>query len=1059
MTFTEKQRAALEHMRSAYFGPSEGESEILFNRPHLQYSVGILFPSESEVSEAEVGGATDALGIGVEQGDVEEENASVPLAEDWRPSSVAVSFVTDSPSVLARISGATYSPIDETGPPRWQRRGFCFEKLELGQGKPPQEIKTGGLLFEVGSRWRKTGPNYLVTVHLRLLTKSTCDDKLDIPLMIFQTALEVSTVDGAQFLEYDMSHAFDTDEESAELRLRYRNRKVFAVGHGMAADWELHSGACLKVSLTPVPAFVVPTVETAGFKRGSHEGQALRLSELARIDTETDEVLAALDAFVRAFTLWVESQETRTESFSDAANVANRIVTRSQVAARRMGAGVALLREPKSTRLRQAFSLAMAAMRLQMIQARHKAKKDFEEPQWRPFQLGFLLIALASTVEPTHEDRELVDLIWFPTGGGKTEAYLALAAIEIFRRRLADGVRGGGTAVITRYTLRLLTAQQFQRAASLVCAMEVLRGSDTRAKGMAPFSIGLWVGNEATPGTRAVAKGALERLHKAARPEEANQFQVESCPWCNAPLVPGAQTTDRSRYGFRLVGKDLVIHCTDAACRFSGELPLSVVDEALYEQPPTILLATVDKFARLQFKEEAGRLLGLNTTYNQPSMIIQDELHLLSGPLGTTVAVFDAVIQQLLSMNGAIPKIIASTATIRASDEQVKGLYGRKVALYPPSGLDDDRTFFSNPVSSGEGRMFVGLMPQSTSQASSLVSAAAPLVELPTVLAASPLRDDDRDSYWTLVMYHNSLRELGRSGTLVVDDVNGRLETRAERLGLELRRVRSDRVLELTSRRGPEELPNDLRQLGVSANDSEGAVDVVLSSNMLSVGIDIPRLALMLMVGQPKTTAEYIQATSRVGRGDNNGIVVTLFRSNRARDRSHFETFRGYHEALYRSVEPTSVTPWSIASRDRTLAGALVALVRQSFQKFSADSAAGVLDLDDLMTREAIDRLVTKLLGYVGRSDKVEESDARDHLWRLLREWDLRAANARKSGELLRYERGDSTTASLLKRFGQAGEGWLVGDSMRSVEPNVAVEVQEPNDASEEATAYAENQT
>jgi superfamily II DNA or RNA helicase len=133
-------------------------------------------------------------------------------------------------------------------------------------------------------------------------------------------------------------------------------------------------------------------------------------------------------------------------------------------------------------------------------------------------------------------------------------------------------------------------------------------------------------------------------------------------------------------------------------------------------------------------------------------------------------------------------------------------------------------------------------------------------------------------------MYHNSLRELGRTGTLVVDDVNARLEPRAERLGHDLRIVRAERVLELTSRRGPEELPNDLRELRRSVDSSDQAVDVVLSSNMLSVGIDIPRLALMLMVGQPKTTSEYIQATSRVGRGKVQGVVTTLFRSNRARD-------------------------------------------------------------------------------------------------------------------------------------------------------------------------------
>ncbi|MFW6691539.1 helicase-related protein [Streptomyces sp. MAR4 CNX-425] len=585
-----------------------------------------------------------------------------------------------------------------------------------------------------------------------------------------------------------------------------------------------------------------------------------------------------------------------------------------------------------------------------------------------------------------------------------------------------------------------MTTQQFQRAAALVCAMERLRLTDERAKGMAPFSIGLWVGNEVTPGTRSDARFALERLQKAARPREANQFQVESCPWCLGSLVPESKSHRPQDYGMKLAGHDVVFYCLDASCPFNEELPLAVVDQVLYEEPPTILLATVDKFARLQFRPEAGRLLGIGTMFEQPSMIIQDELHLLSGPLGTTAALFDAVVQLLLSRSGTSPKIVASTATIRASEEQVAGLYGREVALYPPSGLDGDRTFFSRPVESGEGRLYVGIMPQSVSQPSAVISAATPLLELPQVLL-----NTSRDAYWTLVMYHNSLRELGRSGTLVVDDVNGRLETRADRLGLPMRPVRAGQVLELTSRRGAEELPNDLRALRTRVDKGEDAVDVVLSSNMLSVGIDIPRLALMLMVGQPKTTAEYIQATSRVGRSETKGVIVALFRSSRARDRSHFETFRGYHEALYRSVEPTSVTPWSLSSRDRSLAGALVALMRQSFSPLAAYDAAGCFDLDDDRLREAVDRVVEKFLGYVTRADPVEAEETREAIRHLLGEWDHRAALAREAGEPLYYERRPGKDQrALLKKFGQPGEGWLVADSMRSVEPNVAVEVQEP---------------
>lgn len=1050
MNLTAAQQVALKHLRASYVGPEAGEEEVTANFPHRQYAVGMLFPSEAVAGGTRADQDKDVgVSADVPEGDVEEDGAGVPLAEDWRPSSVAISFVTDGDSVDVDFSCGTYSAVGGDGPPRWRRIPFSAPDLLFRRGEGPVALAVGDVSVEVGARWRDFKGASLVTVHVRVRSESTGDDRLDIARMLFQVRLAVTPSAASQILEYPATRSFDADLETAELRLRYRNRKVYAVGHGMAADWEFTAGRCSRAFLDSVPAFIVPAVETTGFDEGTAEAKSLELKHLQQLDTDPDAVLRSLDAFVDAFAGWATRQLERAQAFGDDRTVAIRIAERSQGAVERMREGVNRLRAPGQHDLRMAFSLGMAAMRLQMRQAsinRGVPEGRVPEPQWRPFQLGFLLVSLASTVDEAHKDRDVVDLIWFPTGGGKTEAYLGLAAIEILRRRRAHGVAGGGTAVITRYTLRLLTSQQFQRAAALVCAMEKLRATDDRAKGMAPFSIGLWVGNEVTPGTRREAQNALERLQKAARPEEANQFQVESCPWCLTPLVPKAKSNRSQDYGMRLVGKDVVLHCVDELCEFSDELPLAVVDDVLYDDPPTILLATVDKFARLQFRPQAGKLLGIGTIFKQPSLIIQDELHLLSGPLGTTVAVFDAAIQLLLNRSGINPKIVASTATIRASDEQVQGLYGRDVALYPPSGLDDDRTFFSRPVESGEGRLYVGLMPQSVSQPSAVIAAVTPMVEMPEVVAARAPSTASRDAYWTLVMYHNSLRELGRTGTLVVDDVNGRLEARADRVGLPLRPVRAGKVLELTSRRGPEELPKDLRDLRVRADESSDAVDVVLSSNILSVGIDIPRLALMLMVGQPKTTAEYIQATSRVGRGDTNGIVVTLFRSSRARDRSHFETFRGYHEALYRSVEPTSVTPWSLSSRDRSLAGALVALLRQSFSPLADNDAAGRFDLEDDRISAAVERLVEQFLGYVTRSDRLEAEETSDAVWSLLRDWDRRAAQARESGEFLYYERSKKEQTALLKRFGQSGEGWLVGDSMRSVEPNVAVEVQEPQE-------------
>lgn len=1048
MTLTTAQELALEHLRSAYIGPEKGTDEVVFNNiPSRQYAVGMLFPKKGPPVNEE--SSADVLSD-VETGDVEGEEDQPSLAEAWLPSSAAVSFVTDSESVLVDISFGTYEKMAHDGPPKWKRTHYEMRGVPLTEGAAVHCTDVGNVRLEIGSRWRPYGSERLVTVHVRNLTEAVDDRDLDEAGTLFQVNFSVVPGQEGRFLEYDLSGLIDLDDESAELRLRYRKKKSYAVGHGLAANWTVDAyGACRRVFLDAVPATIVPAVETTEFESGVPEALALKLDLLGQITSETTQVIDSLRAFVDSFGMWVEEQKDRAEAFDDHNDAISRIIQRSVKSLDRMGDGVDALADPDSVDLRRAFGLAMRAMAVQMRQTDIARGREARLPAWRPFQLGFILVSLASTTDARHHDRELVDLIWFPTGGGKTEAYLGLAAIEMFLRRIKHGVRGGGTAIITRYTLRLLTAQQFQRSAALICAMESLRRRDPDAKGLAPFTIGLWVGNDVTPGTWKDAHAALDRLLKSRRPEEANEFQISLCPWCGTSLVPDAHSEDSRKYGFKKVGNDLIVRCIDPACDFHDELPVLVVDEMIYDAPPTFLLATVDKFARLQFRPEAKVLLGIGTPTRQPSMIIQDELHLLSGPLGTTTAVFDAAIQALLSQQGDKPKIIASTATIRASQEQVLGLYGREVALYPPAGLDEDDNFFSRPVKSGEGRLYVGLMPQSLSQVSALIAAALPLLELPFALERSGGEGQSKDAYWTSVLYHNSLRELGRTATLIADDVASRLHPRARRLGIPPRDISSDRVLELTSRRGADELQQALRDLDRSVDEHTGAVDVVLSSNMLSVGIDIPRLALMLMVGQPKTTSEYIQATSRVGRGETRGIVVTLFRSNRARDRSHYETFHGFHQSLYRSVEPTSVTPWSRSSRERALAGALVLAVRQGSRTLAENRSAGRFDSSSPASDE-VHQAARDLLAMVDRSDPDERVETEEQLRRLVDEWDDRAHRARDAGDELPYESQKASQASLLKRFGEEGEGWLVSDSMRSVEPEVAVEIVEPFENQEE---------
>ncbi|WP_377307508.1 helicase-related protein [Phytohabitans flavus] len=635
-------------------------------------------------------------------------------------------------------------------------------------------------------------------------------------------------------------------------------------------------------------------------------------------------------------------------------------------------------------------------------------------------------MSLASTALDTHHDRETVDLIWFPTGGGKTEAYLGLAAFEMIRRRLYGGIRGGGTAVLTRYTLRLLTAQQFQRAATLMCALEQLRERRSELRDTPPFSIGLWVGGETTPNSFQDAHQATTELRKAQEPE--SPFQIQSCPWCGTPLFPRNRQHDAGAYGVRSNKHSFELFCPHDECPFHDLLPVSVVDEQMFQDPPTLLVATVDKLARLPWVKDAGSLFGLDSVpYDPPSLVIQDELHLLSGPLGTTVALYESAVQSLIGWQGSRPKIVASTATIRAANDQVRGLFGSDVALFPPSGLTADNSFFAETDHDAPGRLYVGLMPQAHTQAFATVLTCVGLLQGPRYLG---LEGDALDAYWTVVAYHNSLRELGRTVTIARDDVESMLRARDSE-DRPSRSLRRGGIVELTSNVHANQLPKLLARLERPVQHPE-AVDLIATTNMLSVGIDISRLGMMLMNGQPKTTSEYIQATSRVGRANVPGLVVTLLRASKPRDRSHYEAFRAYHQALYRHVEPTSVTPWSLASRNRSLRAALVLLVRHGVGLRGNDEA-GDFRADDPLAKAAM----AKLCAVARKADPDEAEQAEAEVHRLVGEWEHRSRQAESLGERLKYESKDGP--ALLKDFGEQRDGWELMHSMRSVDRQVRV--------------------
>ena len=781
----------------------------------------------------------------------------------------------------------------------------------------------------------------------------------------FQCGFSVSDPQGLNcFLSYPERPYDSDDPEELSLQLLYLHRRTYAVGHGCAAEWDEPDGHCTKTIRTEV----LPTYEVKPILPTRITGLRLQMNSLSSDESGAASVpcLALTEEYER----WIERKEmeiaSRTDLSPELEETAWRHMARCRECLRRMRDGVLLLDQDPMVGL--AFRLMNETMLMQQIHYRIASENvrawvskggsleletpfqppSYDDPtrEWRPFQLAFILMNLNSIAKPDSPERDVVDVIWFPTGGGKTEAYLGLAAFSMFLRRLRNP-QDAGTAILMRYTLRLLTTQQFQRAASMVCAAEYIRRREEDSLGAERFSIGLWVGGDVTPNREADGVSVFNALQSQPG-STANKFILLSCPWCGAGMGPQSQNQSTRCKGYRRLASPARVRyvCDDPVCEFnSGEgLPLAVIDEHIYTAPPTLLIGTVDKFAMLVFRPEARGLFGIGTQFSPPDLIIQDELHLISGPLGSMVGHYETVIDAL-SVNelaGGIrvrAKIIGSTATISRAENQVKALYGRSSFLFPPQALRAGDSFFAEEREDEAGRTYVGIFATALpSHVTAQVRTMSALLQAPKLFGSS--NPDAIDPYWTLMGYFNSLRELGHARTLIRADIREYLNAMWDRLGLRLDVAKSqtidprrfiNRDEELASRVQSSSIPAILQRLfeqydGTASSD---AVDVCFATNMIQVGLDIPRLSLMTIVGQPKTTAEYIQASSRIGRDlSRPGIVVTNYNPFKPRDRSHYEHFRSYHQSLYQYVEPTSVTPFAVPVRERALHALVVILAR-----------------------------------------------------------------------------------------------------------------------------------
>jgi hypothetical protein len=1108
-------------------GPASGlDEEILGTSVRDRYLVGKLAPKESPIDQADT---DDLAESGSDSGDDGGAEGATLMSQSIVPSSCGLTFCVDASceSLEVEVTWGHYRKtesevhVTEAGNPKrvWKRRAaggtvkLGLVSGEVGRLVPDAEqpeVFVRGVVRPTTAAGEKI-------VTLFLVNDQQAPETNQDEAWLFQAQLAIRAPKGADvFRRRPTGESASDDDERAALAMLYRDKVEFAVGHGVSVHWELSPGRvdrAVAVRTQVVPWYDVPVTEapTAADLPGLAD-LILDMRQLADLDEKA--LAKTLRVLHQEYMAWIGCQRNRVDAnaLGEHEPSALEVLEKCRRTAERLKAGIdTVLADPKAL---EAFRFANRAMWLQRVRSlyaleRRRGKdtqlEDIDVPKnrsWRPFQLAFVLLSIPSLADPKHADRTepagaIADLLWFPTGGGKTEAYLGVAAFAMAMRRL-QGPLGGldhahGLTVIMRYTLRLLTIQQFQRASTLLCAMEVIRrealAKGDKRWGEIPFRIGLWVGQRATPNTTADAQQAIQN----ARGNQWRQLgtgtpaQLSSCPWCGSEIQPGRDVVVKTSPNY--FGRTYSF-CSDALgrCEFTPSkapdegLPVVVVDEEIYRLLPSMMIATVDKFAQMPWRGEVQSLFGRVSGFCQrhgflspddqdtgthaasrgqprvtrqahgfirpPDLIIQDELHLISGPLGTMVGLYETAVDELATWDfegkRVRPKVIASTATVRKAREQVHGLFQRQLQIFPPHGLDASDNFFARQRAVSKekpGRRYMGICAPGASRPSVLIR-----VYVAFLTAAQRLRElygEAADPWLTAVGYFNSLRELGGMRRLAEDDVRTRAFRvkfgELERPGLAQRDVRQ--IQELTSRASSSDIPRILDRMEVTfpamgVKKDPSPIDIVLATNMLSVGVDVQRLGLMVVNGQPKTTAEYIQATSRVGR-HKPGFVCTVLNWSRPRDLSHYETFEHYHATFYQHVEALSVTPFAPRAVDRGLTGVMASLLRLQGLDLNANEGAGRLTSSGDVKAKAVTG------SLAARAWSVSEAVAvKDRTEQLAKERiDRWVYEAQKGGRTLGYKgKRDGDTVGLLKSPGpQPWETFTTPTSMREVEPNVSL--------------------
>ena len=884
----------------------------------------------------------------------------------------------------------------------WYRKSIGEKKFRIKNNQLPKNI---GDQFRKNILGDESDPELVFTIRKlsnSVYTAYLFNEKKGIPRSdvaancFYQVEFFLSSTTG--FKSYSKDNPLNKSKGKVHnFDLLYSDYPTYAIGHGCSPEWD--EGSKVKqIRAIHIPKTEVKPVKAKPLIIDDKEVK-LNMEFLSDL-TKKEEIVALLEKFISTYSSWIKEKMKESLNLEDSFKArATENLNDCELACNRMQKGISALK--KKENIFKSFCLMNRAMLLQQI--RHNSEPwiltddnldrkapivedktswpDWDKDKqintklgnWRPFQLAFVLMNLTSLCaelnqDKAQEDRSIVDLIWFPTGGGKTEAYFGLTAFNIFSRRLLNK-EDDATSIITRYTYRVLTAQQFERSAALIASCNIVREENIEELGEKEINLGLWIGKTASHNK---IKSSIDecreitatKLKNPSQPyKKSHRFVLQSCPNCKVSFF---QNTAKkiNNLGIKVVRKNgptrVEYHCPNRLCEFSSrKIPVSSIDEELFNNPPTFLIGTVDKFALLPYRRQARKFFGLDTQFSPPDLIIQDELHLISGPLGSVYGIYERLINELIvnaaNSKGFAPKIVCSTATINSANDQIKNLYGvndnSNINIFPSNAIKIWDNFFSEVDLDSKGRTYMGLMPRINSDAvtakryylSALLQAGKNLqLNLKSKLY-------DYDAYWTVIDYYSSLRDLGVGYSTATSDVAHQLEGGFKKnYNLKPNEIRKlHNIVELTGRDPSQSIPERLQELSLAhQKGGSNTIDICLTTNMFSVGVDISRLGLMFMNNHTKTTSEYIQATSRVGRSSNGpGMVAVQYAPSRARDRSYFEQFQSFHSRFYSHVEPTSVTPFSYRVIDKVLPAIIIGYIRL-IKNYENDKIDSILEED-----------------------------------------------------------------------------------------------------------------